>query len=48
MNWIDDHYELYQKDFEIGTYRIFRSGTYTIMEDLEFDFNAGESNEDGM
>lgn len=31
---------LYQSDFDEGTYRIQRGGTYHIMEDIEFDFNA--------
>jgi len=37
---IDDLYELYQSDFEEGTYRIQKSGTYRIMEDIEFNFNS--------
>ena len=37
-----DVYELYQSDFESGTYRIKKSGTYKIMEDIQFDFNAGD------
>ena len=32
--------ELYQSDFESGTYRIKVSGLYKIMEDIVFDFNA--------
>ena len=39
---IRDVYELWQSDFEEGTYRIQRAGTYKIMEDIEFDFNAGD------
>ena len=39
---IDDVHELYQSDFEDGTYRIQKSGTYVIMEDIVFDFNAGD------
>ena len=39
---VDDLYELYQSDFETGTYRILKSGTYKIMEDVTFDFNAGD------
>ena len=39
---IDDVHELYQSDFESGTYRIQKSGTYKIMEDIVFDFNAGD------
>ena len=31
--------ELYQKDFEEGTYRIKEPGYYKIMEDIVFDFN---------
>jgi len=34
--------ELYQRDFESGTYRITESGTYVVMEDIIFDFNAGD------
>merc|ERR1719495_223722 len=34
--------ELYQRDFESGTYRITASGTYVVMEDILFDFNAGD------
>ena len=33
-------YELYQKDFNDGTYRILQPGYYKIMEDIIFDFNA--------
>ena len=40
-----DVYELYQSDFESGTYRIKKSGTYKIMEDIVFDFNAGDLND---
>merc|ERR1719361_1674803 len=39
---MDDVIELYQSDFVDGTYRIKKSGTYKIMEDTEFDFNAGD------
>ena len=39
---IADVYELYQSDFEAGTYRITKKGTYKIMEDIEFDFNSGD------
>ena len=39
---MDDVHELYQSDFEDGTYRIKMSGTYKIMEDIEFDFNSGD------
>ena len=39
---ISDVIELFQSDFEDGTYRIQRSGTYKIMEDITFDFNAGD------
>ena len=42
---MDDVYELYQSDFERGTYRIRKSGTYRIMEDIEFNFNAGDYDE---
>ena len=30
--------ELHQSDFTKGTYRITKSGTYKIMEDIQFDF----------
>ena len=39
---IADVHELYQSDFMNGTYRIKSSGTYKIMEDIVFDFNAGD------
>merc|ERR1719242_2532745 len=42
---ITDSYKLWQSDFEEGTYRITKSGTYTIMEDITFDFNAGDVND---
>jgi len=42
---VDDLYELYQSDFKEGTYRILKAGTYKIMEDIEFDFNAGDSDD---
>ena len=32
--------ELYQTDFEFGTYHIDTAGTYTLMEDITFDFNS--------
>jgi len=31
--------QLYQSDFESGTYRIQKPGTYTVMEDIMFHFN---------
>ena len=34
--------KLYQSDFEQGTYRITQSGTYTVMEDIIFDFSSNE------
>ena len=37
--------KLYQSDFDSGTYRITRSATYQIMEDIVFDFNAGDVND---
>ena len=40
LGFVDDVVELFQNDFERGTYRITESGTYRIMEDIEFDFNA--------
>jgi len=40
---IDDVIELWQSDFEEGTYRIQESGTYKIMEDIVLDFNAGDT-----
>ena len=39
---ISDIIELFQSDFEDGTFRIQQSGTYKIMEDIVFDFNAGD------
>jgi len=33
-------YQIYAEDFRRGTYRITRSGTYLIMEDIELNFNA--------
>ena len=39
----DEAIELWQSDFEDGTYRIRQSGTYKIMEDIVFDFNAGDT-----
>eukprot|EP01084_Bolivina_argentea_P301903 520992_1 len=33
-------YHLYAEDFKHGTYRIQHSGTYIIMEDIQFNFNA--------
>merc|ERR1719361_1238679 len=42
MRSVDDVVELWQSDFEEGTYRIETSGTYKIMEDITFDFNAGD------
>merc|ERR1719242_2037733 len=41
----DDVYELRNSDFVEGTYRIKRSGTYRIMEDITFDFNPSALNE---
>ena len=41
---IDDervYIKLYQNDFEHGTFRIIKSGTYTLMENIKFNFNAG-------
>jgi len=43
LNSVNDQYELYQKDFLYGTYRITKSGTYTIMEDIIFNFNAPDN-----
>ncbi len=37
----EEVYELWQSDFVIGRYRIQKSGTYRIMEDITFDSNAG-------
>jgi len=37
----DNVVELTQQDFVKGTYRITRSGTYKVMEDIAFDFQAG-------
>jgi hypothetical protein len=33
---------LYETDFTSGTYRITEAGTYRLMEDIEFDFNAND------
>jgi len=33
---------LYQSNFEHGTYRIRESGIYIVMENIVFDFNAGD------
>ena len=38
MSSIGDFHELYQSDFVSGTFRIQKSGTYQIMEDIVFDF----------
>lgn len=40
-------YELYQKDFDKGPYRITKSGTYKIMENIVFDFNAPKDRKNG-
>ena len=34
--------KLTQNDFLTGTYRITKSGVYTLTEDIVFDFNAGD------
>ena len=39
---------LYNNDFEQGTYRIKESGTYIIMEDIVFNFNAPSDDEMAM
>ena len=39
-----EEYELYQSDFEDGTYRIPTPGTYKIMEDIMFDFKTDYEN----
>ena len=36
---------LYNSDFEHGTYRIKESGTYVLMEDIIFNFNAPSDDE---
>lgn len=38
---LSDVFELYQSDFDEGTYRIQTAGYYKIMENIEFNFNAG-------
>lgn len=38
--------ELYASDFADGTFMITAPGTYTIMEDIEFNFNAPTMNDD--
>ena len=46
MNVPRDHViHLYQSDFLHGTYRIRESGVYVLMEDITFDFNAGDMND---
>jgi len=35
-----DEYHLYQTDFESGTYRILKPGTYILEEDITLDFKA--------
>ena len=35
-------HRLFQSDFVSGTYRIDEPGTYILMEDIVFDFNAGD------
>ena len=40
----NDEYELYQSHFNNGTFRIMKSGTYKIMENIIFDFNADYNN----
>ena len=42
VGFVDDVHELWQSDFVDGTYRITESGTYVVMEDITFDFNAGD------
>ena len=37
--------KLYAKDFERGTLRIKEPGTYILMEDVEFNWNAGTPEE---
>eukprot|EP01084_Bolivina_argentea_P021273 39520_1 len=39
---------LYQSDFLHGTYRIRESGIYIVMEDIMFDFNAGDVEDDPL
>ena len=36
----DSIYYLYATDFEDGTFIITQSGTYVLMEDIEFDFKS--------
>ena len=36
----ENTYYLYASDFEDGTYIIGESGTYIVMEDIEFDFKS--------
>ena len=40
---INDITELYQTDFDNGPYRITKSGTYKLMEDIVFNFNFKDS-----
>jgi len=37
---------LYSADFSKGTYRIQEPGTYILMDDIEFDWNAGDIHTD--
>ncbi len=39
---LSDEVRLHQKDFADDTLRIQQSGTYRLMEDITFDFNAGD------
>merc|ERR1719471_1848792 len=34
--------EVYQSDFTQGTYRVLQPGIYKVMEDIEFEMNAGD------
>jgi len=46
LGWEFQTKYLYATDFALGTYRITEPGTYVLMEDIEFDWNAGDINGD--
>jgi len=45
LGWNYQTKYLYAADFAPGTYRIKEPGTYILMEDIEFDWNAGDIND---
>jgi len=46
LGWDYQTKYLYKEDFAKGTYRIQEPGTYILMEDIEFDWNAGDIEDD--